>query len=67
MESKSVIEFYSQSSMLTSVESSMVPPVGSYISIRKKVWRIGKVTFAVDYSDENVLRIMRCNVDLDEI
>jgi len=66
MESKSVIEFYSQSFMLTSVESSMVPPVGSYVSIRKKVWRIGKVTFAVDYSDENVLRIMRCNVDLDE-
>jgi hypothetical protein len=42
----------------------MVLPVGSKISIQKKVYRICQVNFALDYSDDPQSSRMRCNVEL---
>lgn len=60
------IEFYDGLKLLARVESSMVLPVGSLISIRKQTWKIIGVTFALDYTDEQRERQMRCNVDLEK-
>lgn len=61
-----VIEFYSSGGLLVVVSSSMVPTVGSFISIRGKTWKVTNVTFAVDYADSRSERRMRCNVDVME-
>ncbi|MBU3914399.1 hypothetical protein KKA14_02605 [bacterium] len=58
------IEFYDGKSLLASVDSSIIPPVGAKISIRKKTWKIVSATFAVDYSDDPYCRGMRCNIDV---
>lgn len=64
MSTPNVIEFYDGDALVTSVESSMVPPVGSKISIKKKVWSVVAVTYAVDYAESLHCKGMRANVDL---
>ena len=59
-----MIEFYDDEKKIAWVESSMVPPVGTKINIRKKTWLIVRVTYALDYADEIQRRQMRANVDL---
>ena len=61
------IEIYNKDKMIGSVKSSIVPAVGSYINVCKKVWKITSVTFAVDYSTDTALSGMRCNIDVKEI
>jgi hypothetical protein len=62
---KDQIEFYEKDGMLSSVESSMVPSVGQFISIAGVTYKVTNVTFALDYSDMvQSQRKMRCNVDL---
>jgi hypothetical protein len=58
------IEFYSKDSgkIVARVESSMVPPVGSKISIQGETWEIAGVTYALDHSATRPA--MRANVDL---
>lgn len=64
---RDVIEFYCGKRCVSSVQSSMVPTVDSFINIHKATYRIVSVTFALDYSDMPFSeRQMRCNVDLAE-
>ena len=58
------IEFYSKDAarIMAIVASSMVPRVGSKISILGKTWEVANVTYAVDYSMSRPA--MRANVDL---
>lgn len=59
------IEFYvGPTAGICSVESSMVPTVGQFISIRGQTYTVKAVTFAVDYADDPIQKSMRCNVDL---
>lgn len=59
-----IIEFYDGDNLIAAVRSSMVPPVGSFISIEGKTWRVANVTYALDYAMQREKR-MRCNVDLE--
>jgi hypothetical protein len=59
-----VIEFYDGDTMVASVKSSMVPPVGAKISIRGKTWTVMRVTYALDHADDPQGKGMRANVDL---
>ena len=61
---KNVIEFYDGKKLVASSESSMVPPVGSKISIRKETWVVQQITYALDHADKWDGRCMRANVDL---
>jgi len=60
------LEFYNGKRIIASVDSSIVPIIGSKISIRKKTWEIISVTYAIDYVDATLpaLRTMRANIDL---
>lgn len=64
-ENRDSIEFYDGDNIITAVNSSMVPHLGSKISIRKQTWCVINVTFAVDHADELFERSMRCNVNLE--
>lgn len=59
------IEFYDSNGLVAAVESSMVPAVGQYISIREETWEVMNVTFALDCADEHSERQMRCNIDIE--
>lgn len=50
--SKGRIEYYDGHQLLIAVDSAMVPFVGSYISIRKKTYKITAISFAIDYADQ---------------
>jgi phosphotransferase system IIB component len=60
----SIIEFYLKDRCISRVESSMVLPVGSCISIEKITYKVTRITFAVDHNSSVVGRQLRCNVDL---
>lgn len=63
-----VIEFYDKKTgkIVTSVDSSMVPPPGALMSIAGTEWKVLRTTYAVDYSGmPRRDRIMRANVDLE--
>lgn len=61
-----ILEFYDGNKFIASVESHMVPSVGSFISIRKKTWQVDRLTYALDYTDDQHGKRLRCNVDLVE-
>ena len=58
------LEFYNGHRMIGSSDSSMVPRVGEFISIRKATWKITNITYALDHADDYALCGMRCNVDV---
>ena len=58
------VEFYDGKQMIAQAWSSMVPPIGAKISIRKEVWTVRKVAYALDHADGIQERGMRANVDL---
>jgi len=58
------IEFYADDNMVCVVASSMVPAVGSKISIRGKTWAVTRITYALDHADERHERSMRANIDV---
>jgi hypothetical protein len=62
----SKIEFYKKGTyeILGKVDSCMVPPVGSLISIFKKAWKVFSITYAIDHPTDYFERI-RANVDLE--
>ena len=65
MQGKEKIEFYLNGKLLASVESPMVPPVGSMNSIRAITYEVISVTYALDYADEQCgIKRMRANIDL---
>lgn len=59
------VEIYNSVGLLSSVDTSIVPFVGSFINIEGKTWRVARVTFAVDYSGQPFER-MRANVDVED-
>ena len=61
------IEFYDGDALIAHVSSVMVPPVGAKISIRKEVWEVVRVTYAIDYADDPQGKGMRANVDLKRV
>lgn len=62
---RDTIEFYDgESKMVAYIDSSIVPMVGSKISIRMKKWVVVGVTYALDQADNHDLSKMRANVDL---
>ena len=64
IQSRDSVEFYDGARLVAQAWSSMVPPVGAKISIRKKVWTVQKVTYALDQADSQHERGMRANVDV---
>ena len=58
------IEFYDGESLIKTVDSIMVPPVGSKISIRNETWLVTSVTYGIDYVDKPFESSMRACVDL---
>jgi hypothetical protein len=61
---KDLIEFYDGTGCIAVVKSSIVPPVGAVICIRKQPWTVHQVTYALDYADDYERSLMRVNVDL---
>lgn len=60
-------EFYTAEGGIGAVDVLMPLRFGDYINIRKKKYKVVKVTFAIDYSDNPIgERVARCNVDLEE-
>ena len=64
IQNRDSVEFYDGEHLIAQVWSSMVPPVGAKISIRKEVWAVLRVTYALDHADEMHERGMRANVDV---
>ena len=64
MTDKDRLEFYNGPSLVASVRSSIVPPVGAKISVNKETWTVVRVTFALDYEADYQSSRMRANVDL---
>jgi len=62
IQNRDSVEFYDGEHLIAQAWSSMVPPVGAKISIRKEVWTVRRVTYALDYADMQD-RGMRANVD----
>lgn len=65
------IEFYDQAAtfgrdLVATVDSSMVPPDGSCISIEGEVWRVKGTTFALDDTGVLSLRRMRACVAIEK-
>lgn len=58
------VEFYDGAHLIAQAWSSMVPPIGAKISIRKEVWVIQRVTYALDNADDLHERGMRANIDV---
>ena len=67
IQNRDSVEFYDGDHLLAQAWSSMVPPVGAKISIRKKVWTVQKITYAFDQADNPFERGMRANVDLGKV
>ena len=65
MNLKDQIEFYDGDRLIKTMESSMVPLVGSQISIRKETWTVISVTYAIDHADKLFESRMRACVDLE--
>jgi hypothetical protein len=63
IQNQDLVWFYDGKELIAGARSSMVPPVGAKISIRKEVWIVVQVTYALDYSDSDECG-MRANVDL---
>ena len=61
---KDKIEFYFKDSLFAHCETSMIPTIGSFISIRGASYEVINVTFALDWADDPHRKLMRCNVDL---
>jgi hypothetical protein len=61
-----MLEFYSGKNLIAHVMSSMVPMVGSKISIRGETWTVTHVTYALDRADGmSSEKILRANIDLE--
>ena len=64
IQNRDSVEFYDGKHLIAQAWSSMVPPVGAKISIRKEVWTVLRVTYALDHADEMHERGIRANVDV---
>lgn len=61
---RDLVEFYTEKGMIASIRSSIVPPKGSCINIRKETYRVTGVSYCVDHVDEFHETCVRANVDV---
>lgn len=62
------VNFYNDTGgLLASHNSNVVPRVGEYISIRKQIWLIESVSWALDDADDPVMTRLRASVDMTKI
>lgn len=61
------IEFYSKGKLLLSLNSSIVPTVGSMVSIAKQTWEVLVVSYTVDYSTSFTDRRMCANIAVKKV
>lgn len=64
MSERDFIEFHLGEATIAAVNSSMVPPEGSFINIRGETYVVELVTFALDYEALPLQRRMCCHVNL---
>ena len=67
IQSRDSVEFYDGEHLIAQAWSSIVPPVGAKISIRKQVWTVTRITYALDNADSLIERGMRANIDVTEV
>ena len=65
MRAGDMLEFYDGKNFVAVAYGTMVPPVGSLISIRGETWRVVRVTYALDNVDDPAVKRMRANVGLE--
>jgi len=65
MDNKDTVEYYLYDKLISVVRSSIVPPVGSLISIKKIVYKIKLISYAIDHAENRSERSMRCNIDIE--
>lgn len=58
------MDFYDGDKLIVAVDAEIIPPVGARMSIRKQTYEVRRVTYAIDYSDNEVLKNLRANIDL---
>jgi hypothetical protein len=62
------LEFYDGDTPVAFVKSSIVPTVGSKISIKKVTWTVTRVSYALDHSGgADSERDMRANIDIERV
>lgn len=61
------IEFYSKGKCILRIDSSIVPAIGSMVSIKKVTWEVINVSYAVDYSDSVFERYMCANIAVKKV
>lgn len=64
-----LIEFYlgSDTSSLASVKDGAVPREGEYVNIRQVIYRVIRVTWAVDHADDVAMKQLRANVEVEAV
>lgn len=62
---KDCVEFYLDDRLLASIRTSIIPPVGSLINIRKIVYKINRISYAIDHVESFSERLIRCNIDIE--
>jgi len=58
------LEFYHKDTLIAAVNSSAVPEKRAFVNILGKDWIVAHHSYSLDYSQDPVLRQMRCNVYL---
>jgi len=64
LQNRDRVEFYCSDKLVVAVNSSIVPRKSEFISIRGVVYKVIRVTYAVDYADRIHERLMRANVEM---
>lgn len=64
-----IVEFYvgKDASLICSVKTSIVPPVGSLMNIRTKVWLVTGVSYVIDNIDDPTRRRIVAAVTLEKL
>ena len=65
---KDKIVFYDKTTrvVVATVETSMVPLIGSQIAMVGDVWTVRRISFALIVFDDPTQRSFRCNVDVEK-
>lgn len=62
--SYSLVEFYNNGSVMVHAESSIVPPVGAYVSFNGKEYKVTHVWYSIDKT-ENFKATLRAKVNVE--
>ncbi len=65
---KDRLEFYNaHGGLIVVCETSIVPPLMSFISVRGDTYKVVDITYAIDYADIQRERQMRVNITLNRV